>query len=301
LKALIKYFVYILSFQMTKKLAGAAKGTAFWVTSVGNEIGQVLVSVLTAQEGPGLDPMVSGLIERYTQAGAAPPVLLYVDCGCCSEAGETKLQARFGGWPDLKIRLDIWHFMRRLAVGCTTDAHALYPLFMSRLSVCLFEWDAADVGLLRRVKREQLRREGVPLITNDMVDKAITKAELSQFCRRRTRGVDATVLRIEQLLQELMGEKGRDLLGVPLLDQPKMEHIWRTQKRHVKCIQDVPGVLLYTETGSSTREGIQLTTYRCARGSTSLESFHCHLNRFIPGWCRFHHLIIILTDDILFK
>ncbi|XP_062340820.1 uncharacterized protein LOC134039087 [Osmerus eperlanus] len=173
--------------------------------------------------------------------------------------------------------------MQRLAVGCTTDAHALYPLFMSRLSVCLFEWDAADVALLRRVKREQLRREGVPLITNDMVDKAITKAELSQFCRRRTRGVEATVLRIEQLLQELMGEKGRDLLGVPLLDQAKMEHIWRTQKRHVKCIQDVPGVLLYTETGSSTREGIQLTTYRCARGSTSLESFHCHLNRFIPG------------------
>ena len=145
-----------MSFQMTK--AGAAKGIAFWVTSVGNEIGQVLVSVLTAQEGPGLDPMVSGLIERYTQAGAAPPVLLYVDCGCCSEEGQPKLQAKFGGWPDLKIRLDIWHFMRRLAVGCTTDAHALYPLFMSRLSVCLFEWDAEDVALLRRVKREQLRR-----------------------------------------------------------------------------------------------------------------------------------------------
>ncbi|KAL8617528.1 hypothetical protein ACOMHN_042702 [Nucella lapillus] len=29
--------------------------------------------------------------------------------------------------------------------------------------------------------------------------------------------------------------------------------------------------------------GHVLKTYRCARGSTSLESFHLHLNRFIPG------------------
>ncbi|KAF1384383.1 hypothetical protein PFLUV_G00118420 [Perca fluviatilis] len=29
--------------------------------------------------------------------------------------------------------------------------------------------------------------------------------------------------------------------------------------------------------------GVVLTRYRCARGSTSLESFHCHLKRFIPG------------------
>ncbi|KAJ8010710.1 hypothetical protein DPEC_G00077940 [Dallia pectoralis] len=221
--------------KITKKLAGTAKGTALWVSSMGNEIGQILVSVLTAQDGPGLDPMVSGLVQRYAQAGAAPPVLLYVDRGCCSQEGETKPQARF------------------------------------------------DVDLLRRVKREQFRREGVPLITDDLVDKAITKAELSKFCRRRTRGEDTTILLIEQLLQELMGEKGRDLMGIPLLNRAKMEHIWRTQKRHVKCIQDVPGVLLYTETGRCTKEGIQLTTYRCARGSTSLESFHCHLNRFIPG------------------
>ncbi|XP_056120631.1 uncharacterized protein LOC130097715 [Rhinichthys klamathensis goyatoka] len=32
-----------------------------------------------------------------------------------------------------------------------------------------------------------------------------------------------------------------------------------------------------------TKGGIILPVYRCARGSTSLESFHNHLNRFIPG------------------
>lgn len=43
--------------QVTRKLAGAAAGTAAWVTNVGNEHGQVLMSVLTAAEGHRLLPM----------------------------------------------------------------------------------------------------------------------------------------------------------------------------------------------------------------------------------------------------
>lgn len=57
------------------------------------------------------------------------------------------------------------------------------------------------------------------------------------------------------------------------------------QRRHVRCIQGPTGVALYCETGSIIKGGVPLKTFRCARGSTSLESFHCHLNRFIPGLC----------------
>nr|XP_020514699.1 uncharacterized protein LOC110003528 [Labrus bergylta] len=270
--------------KITRKLSGIAKGTALWLSSVSNEVGQILISVLTAQEGSGLDLMVADLIRRYREAGVAPPKLLYVDCGCCKKDGEeTKLKARFGGWPDVVVKLDIYHFMRRLASGCTKDAHPLYPIFMARLSCCIFEWDAGDVALLRRVKREQLKREGVPGITDSLVNQNIRKSELVLYCRRRTRGEKETISMIDLLLQELMGEKGSDFLGVPLLDRDRMANIWEQQRKHVKCIQDEPGVPLYTETGSSTKEGIVLTTYRCARGSTSLESFHCHLARFIPG------------------
>ncbi|XP_041846871.1 uncharacterized protein LOC121643491 [Melanotaenia boesemani] len=152
--------------KITKKLAGTGRGTALWLTSVSNEVGQILNSVLTVQEGSGLNRMASGLMERYRQASVSPPVLMYVDCGCCVEEGASKLQVRFGEWPDLHIRLDIWHFMRRLAVGCTTDAHPLYPTFMGCLSACIFEWDAGDLALLRQAKREQLRLEGVPGITD---------------------------------------------------------------------------------------------------------------------------------------
>ncbi|KAJ8002263.1 hypothetical protein DPEC_G00178080 [Dallia pectoralis] len=76
------------------------------------------------------------------------------------------------------------------------------PLFCSMWTV------AAAHNRTLRVKREPFRRDGGPLITNDLVDKAITEAELSKFCRRRTHGEDMTIHLIEQLLQELMGEKG---------------------------------------------------------------------------------------------
>ncbi|CAL8329146.1 unnamed protein product [Merluccius merluccius] len=249
--------------KITKKLAGIGKGTAFWMTSVGNEVGQILISVLTAEEGAGLDLMVADLMKRYSQAGVAPPKVLYVDCHCCVEAGQSKLQARFGQWPDLTIRLDIWHFMRRMSAGCTTDAHPLYATFMSCLSACIFEWDPEDIALLCRAVTEELRQEGVRAISVGLVDKHITKKDLAFYCRRRTRGEDTTFRLIDQLLQELMGDKGRDVLGVPLLDRVRMEHIWRVQQRHVKCIQDVPGIPLYTETGTTTRGGIVLTRYRC--------------------------------------
>lgn len=62
-----------------------------------------------------------------------------------------------------------------------------------------------------------------------------------------------------------------------------MISIWNLQKKHVKCIQDPPGVPLYRTTGERTMGGIKLPIYSCARGSSSLESFHLHLNRFIPG------------------
>ncbi|XP_035528006.1 uncharacterized protein LOC118335689 [Morone saxatilis] len=267
--------------KITKKLAGTAKGTALWLTSVGNEYGQILMSVLTAQEGAGLDPMAADLVRRYQQAGVDPPVALYVDCGCCAGAAEdTKLKARFSGWPDLIVRLDIWHFMRRLALGCTTDAHQLYPLFMSRLSACIFEWDAADLALLREAKSQQLQSQGLSTLD---VDRHLSREELALHCRRRTRGEDTTTEVLEGLLRALMGDRGNDSLGVPLLDTERMEHIWRVQRKHVKCIQDPPGVALYTKTGELTKGGVRLPMFRCARGSTSLESFHLHLNRFIPG------------------
>ena len=51
--------------KVCKKLQGAAAGTATWVTNVGNERGEILISVVTDSEGLlALKPMAEGLMKR---------------------------------------------------------------------------------------------------------------------------------------------------------------------------------------------------------------------------------------------
>ena len=59
------------------------------------------------------------------------------------------------------VCLDIWHFMRRLACGCSSESHPLYATFMGKISNCTFEWDPSNVAVLRAAKREELANEGV--------------------------------------------------------------------------------------------------------------------------------------------
>ena len=273
------FFIFFY-FKVVKKLAGKSTGTAAWATNVGNENGQVLMSVLTAKEKSGLKEMVDGLVRRYQQAGVSPNVLLYTDRDCC---GERLLSSLFEAWPQLHIRLDTWHFMRRIALVCTTDSHPLYGVFMARLSQCIFEWSEEDLQQLKRAKSAELIAAGISNPSDDVVFNHISKKELALHVRRRTRGLEATTTLIKNLLETFKGPQGADTLGVPLLDIDRVRDVWESQRRHVQCIQDVSSIQLYTRTGSLVKGGISLPTFRCARGSTSLESFHKHLNFFIPG------------------
>ena len=250
------------------------------MANVGNENGEVLMSVLTSGEGHGLEPMVSGIIRRYKDAKVRPPVILYVDRDCC---GNSQLRKMFAAWSDVIIRLDIWHFMRRLAVACTTDSHPLYGIFMGRLSKCIFEWSREDLQILKAAKRLELLAQEIPDPSDEDVIGRLTKKELALHCRRRTRGTEETTRLIQDLLEAFTGDQGLDTLGVPLLDKERVWDIWNSQKRHVACIQDPKGYQLYIQTGTLMKSAVQLPKYRCSRGSTSLESFHYHLNRFIPG------------------
>ncbi|XP_051915356.1 uncharacterized protein LOC127596645 [Hippocampus zosterae] len=257
--------------KLTKKLAGESAGTAAWVTNVGNEYGQVLMSVLTAAEGEGLSAMADGLVRRYGDAGKPPPEVLYVDRDCCSVAGKSKIHDTFGQWDRLVVRLDVWHLMRRIARGVSTDAHLLYGPFMARLASAMFEWDERDLERLRAAKQAA---QGGGHIT-------LKPKELERHCRRRTRGAEET----ERLVQEVLDHfwDAKDTMGNPLIYRERMTEIWRTQRRHMRCIQDPPGVALYTKTGEVKKGGVTLPVFRCARGSSSLESFHLHQCRFIPG------------------
>lgn len=82
-------------------LTGEVRRTAVWGTNIGNEHGQVLMSVLTVGEGSGLKLMLDGLVKRYRNAGVPPPKALYVDRDCC---GASSVQRYLEAWPFLHIR-----------------------------------------------------------------------------------------------------------------------------------------------------------------------------------------------------
>ncbi|KAH3793403.1 hypothetical protein DPMN_146911 [Dreissena polymorpha] len=88
-------FVRILKMDSARKvvgkLAGPARGTAFWATNIDNEYGQVLMSVITAAEGHGLASMAEGIMTRYREAGVDIPPVLYVDRDCCGTSSVRNL------------------------------------------------------------------------------------------------------------------------------------------------------------------------------------------------------------------
>ena len=126
--------------KICKKLQGAAANSAQWATNIGNERGEIVISILTESEGiSALQKLAVGLMESYDRAGQQQPQLVYTDRDCCSQHGPSKYQLLFFRWDGLQVRLDVWHFMRRLAGGCTSEAHPLYGTFMAQLSNCIFE------------------------------------------------------------------------------------------------------------------------------------------------------------------
>ncbi|XP_023184849.1 uncharacterized protein LOC111607158 [Xiphophorus maculatus] len=268
--------------KITKKLAGGISETATWMTNITNEYGQVLNCVLTTGEGAGLEELCQGIVMRFRNAGEPEPQILYVDRDCCSESGVPPVLEWFRPWKT-KVRLDIFHYMRRFTTGLTTEHHPLYGTFCSKLSCCIFEWDQDDVSCLKEAKRSELKKKytGHPP-TDAQVLANINSSELAKHCRRRTRGVEET----RNLIQELLNSMWEltDTSGLRLINPESMTHVWQVQQKHLPCIQDPPGVELYTKLRSTQKGDKEVQTFRCSRGSSSVESFHRHQCSFIPGW-----------------
>jgi len=113
----------------------------------------------------------------------------------------------FSLWENLTVRLDIWHLMRRFALGCNTESHPLYSYFCSSLSQCIFEWSKEDLDLLKSAKRSELQMQGIRNPSDLDVIERISRKELTLHCRRKTRGVAETTELIYALLETLSGDQ----------------------------------------------------------------------------------------------
>ncbi|CAB1440818.1 unnamed protein product [Pleuronectes platessa] len=268
--------------KITKKLAGDIADSATWMTNVTNECGQLLNCVLTTGEGAGLDELCQGIVKRYKDAGEPEPEIIYVDRDCCSGTGTSPVLSWLRPWKTI-VRLDIFHFMRRFTRGLTTEHHPIYGTFCSKMSHCIFEWDQDDFRRLKEAKKSELQKQHAGHApTEAQVLANISSSELARHCKRRTRGVEETRKLIGDLLESMW--ELTDTTGLRLINPDSMMNVWETQQKHLTCIQDPPGVELYTKVRSGSKKGDKvLDVFRCGRGSSSVESFHRHQCTFIPG------------------
>ncbi|KAI7802108.1 hypothetical protein IRJ41_000409, partial [Triplophysa rosa] len=281
--------------KITKKLAGGIGDTAAWMTNIGNELGQVLNSVLTTGEGAGLEELCQGVVRRYQNAGEPEPEVIYVDRDCCSQSGAPAVLNLFRPWKFI-VRLDIFHFMRRFNCGLTTEHHPLYGAFCSKLSSCIFEWDQEDLEEFKAAKRGEWKSShGGQAPTEVQLIASISPGELAKHCRRRTRKAEEVRTMISGLLESVW--ELTDTTGLRLVNPDSMHHVWEMQQKYLECIQDPPHVELYTKTGTLQKGGKVLNVLRCGRGSSSLESFHRHQCAFIPGWrCNAMHTQMYMLE-----
>ncbi|KAG7526727.1 hypothetical protein JOB18_044521 [Solea senegalensis] len=122
---------------------------------------------------------------------------------------------------------------------------------------------------------QQLMKKHQGHTTHSQVLASITSSELAKQCRRRTRWVEETRTLIQQLLDSMWDLT--DTTGLPLINHDSMSHVWEMQQHHLPCIQDPPGVQLYTNTGS----------------------FHKHQCGFIPGWrCNALHTQMYMLEGV---
>ena len=124
--------------------------------------------------------------------------------------------------------MDIYyHFMRRIASGCTSENHPLYGCSMASLSFSIYEWNPSDLDAIYKAKKEDFVQNGGTNADNYDPEKHVTKQELARHCRLTTRNSEEMKKVISQLLETF--KSARDSLGAPLL-RPEIDAIWRAIK-----------------------------------------------------------------------
>lgn len=233
-----------------------------------------------------LTPMAEGLMARYQKAGQPPPELMYVDCGCCRQYGASSVETLFHKWVDLGmvVRLDTWHWMHRFDAAVRTDSHPKYALFKSALSGAVFAYNRPDLELLIQAVRAGSPDNFTSLSDEDVMRLHISKEVLKHYVRRITVGAQETFRLVNNAIEQLKGDAGLDDNGISLFKSPEaIDEVWAAQQKHLECIQDPPDMSMYTVAKRSSKNGVDLPYYTCVRGNNSLEGFHYHLPRMIPG------------------
>ncbi|XP_028293729.1 uncharacterized protein LOC114456278 [Gouania willdenowi] len=272
--------------KILKKIYGEGRGTMQYVTSVLNEWGQFLTTVVVAAESEGCYArMARGLVARFERSNAPAPKVIYADNNCCRDSGSSFLETLFNDWAQrgTVVRLDIRHWLHRWDSVVLKQSHSKYGAFMSAMAGAVLAYNRGDMMLL-----VQAVRSGSPQLYAQYSDEEMVgflkSHQVKSYVRRLTRGVEETASVVEFILTDFKGPAGLDIDGIPLFKSTEaVDAHWATASKHLGCMQDPPGIQLYVAVKTVVLNGVQLNKYRCRRGSNSLEGLHAHLYNVIPS------------------
>ncbi|KAK7912719.1 hypothetical protein WMY93_012930 [Mugilogobius chulae] len=272
--------------KVLKKIYGDGQGTMQYVTSVLNEWGQFLTTVVVAAESEGCyKRMAKGLTARFQRANAPAPAVIYADNNCCRDSGSSFLENLFSDWVQkgTVVRLDIRHWLHRWDAVVVKQSHAKYATFISALAGAVLAYNKDDMLLLVRAVRKGNQELYGKLSDMDMIT-FLKPHQIKSYVRRVTRGVQATATAIESIIAEFKSSAGLDIDGIHLFKSTEaVDSHWANASKHLSCMQDPPGVQLYVSVKVVELNGVQLNKYRCRRGSNALEGLHSHLYNAIPS------------------
>jgi hypothetical protein len=145
---------------------------------------------------------------------------------------------------------------------------------MWQLSVCIFEWDAADVRRMLEAKRSELEakrselegKHGMVVLTEAEVSRKIIRKEIALHCRSRTRWAATSEILICPS-RDLQQRKGGRHPGHPVAGlHPHPGNLERAEASPP----------LYTGLTRSANAGLSLSTGLHILGSHSNSTGNCH-------------------------
>ncbi|XP_026121870.1 uncharacterized protein LOC113104367 [Carassius auratus] len=264
--------------------------------------------MLQSESDKSLQPMYEGLSLRYISAGLPKANYQWVDRDCCAafripnpeprehllwdswKTTEAVVAAATSGHlintcasrekynSDIKIKLDLFHCMRRFSRECVSEHHPLHSAFCKFLSAAFSVVDQTD---LQRLKQAYVFCGIVPANP--------TKQHIREHCRTRVPHPKELLERVESVLQRFFLECDPD--GVPLF-KPSMLKVWRIQRVHILrgCLSDpeVTDGILYRHGGTVQLnhvkgEAAAVPVWIPVRGTSQQEGFHFHQARWVTG------------------
>ena len=192
------------------------------------------------------------------------PRIVYVDDECCG----CWLQMLRTFWPDVAVKLDPMHAMKRLTETTASTQHPDHGSFCTKLSNCIFKYDAK---VMERISRAWSTEHGditlPPQVKRKYVPRIIPEPQV-------------IVVAIDRLLEEF---RARNHETQGMLLTIRTGEAWQLLRQHISkgCLSDPLDVRLNCGGPAVMIGGMRFASIKSLRGTSPVEGLHAHQKQWL--------------------